>query len=150
MSSGDKNAFQAGQETSSSVRRERLDIDPQQPPSCFLIDGAGRSQASLAAEALLRGPPVKPDMSDVGGTGVSSTLSAIREFLASASSHQAPDVSGACDPCIERVKPTVKMPGEEGQEEGTEEADPHVAMDLSLGVFDVNGCVDPLLRQSVP
>lgn len=133
--------------TGTTSRRERLDLDPERPQ--FLSN-------------FLEPPPALPTKPRIGPAEGSSVLSSVRDFLAKASA-QPPSTGapGSSDPVIARASgpssaSEVRLPGvgeasEDEDEEAEEEADgPHVQMEVGLGVFDVNGSTDALLRNGVP
>ncbi|CAE8619852.1 unnamed protein product [Polarella glacialis] len=157
-------------EAAGCVVIERLDLDPERP-SFLLVPGPKSGEQATGSTEVLTGMPKKPR---IGAIEESGALSGARAFLAGLtggpSAWSAMPAVGSADPEIvpqasvaqPSSTPEVKIPrrhdaesdsesedASEGEEEGEEETGQHVSMDVSLGVLDVLGSTDALLRQGV-
>mmetsp|Transcript_33163 Transcript_33163/g.91681 ORF Transcript_33163/g.91681 Transcript_33163/m.91681 type:complete len:183 (-) Transcript_33163:120-668(-) len=129
--------------------RERLDLDPDRPPFLLLTPTPGTAGGGSGASAAqqLKKPRIGPVES-------SGALASARAFLAMAGgSGPTTDLpQGGCDPEIALVVPApVRLPGEPPEAEGQPtDGQQHVQMEVGLGLFDVGGSPEALLRSGVP
>eukprot|EP00747_Dinoflagellata_sp_TGD_P166061 gnl/TRDRNA2_/TRDRNA2_188281_c0_seq1.p2 gnl/TRDRNA2_/TRDRNA2_188281_c0~~gnl/TRDRNA2_/TRDRNA2_188281_c0_seq1.p2 ORF type:complete len:212 (+),score=34.33 gnl/TRDRNA2_/TRDRNA2_188281_c0_seq1:38-637(+) len=139
--------------------RESLDLDPERP--AFL-------SGLLAGSA----PPKKPRICSLDELEPSSVLSAARSFLLERNTEGSAAVGSSADPKISPLAASdSRLPGDgnvilprqapaddasdsessdELSDDDPESAEPCVEVALGLGVFDVGGDTDVLLRRGVP
>eukprot|EP00434_Breviolum_minutum_P003554 symbB.v1.2.003127.t1/scaffold128.1/size312424/1 len=138
-----------------STSRELLDLDPEKPK--FLLPTLGTLQEASEKVKATNLPVKKPR---IGHLEESSTLSSVRSFLSAATATGLSDLAGkTCDPVISEVpdRPEVLMPKAIEKDEDTTSEDEKdepkelaVEMDLGLGVMDVLGSPEPLLKRGIP